>query len=193
MWDFLTCNDLQMFINIHSAASLCWRSFFYTLQQSAWDTATDLSNLSPLLPMPALSPVFLHASCSAATATLHPHSSWSHIRGEQQPWISPVVPAGAAAALMSCLLCPVRASAHVQPCVPQSGDKMLQIVAPSAELRPQPLISALQNMPLGRGCCGVAWLYPKWKSASLNRFCCFVCSLHYSFRIIYHHFAIASN
>lgn len=191
MWDFLTCNDLQMCINLHSAASLCGRSFFYTLQQSAWDAPTGLSNVSPLLSMPALSPVFLHASCSAATPTLHPHISC--IRGEQQPWISPVVPAGATAVLMSCLLSPVRASAHVQPCVQQSGYKVLQIVAPSAELRPQPLISTLQNMPLGRGCYEVARLYQKWKSASLNRFCCFVCSLHYSFRIIYHHFAIASN
>lgn len=111
--------------------------------------------------MPALSLVYLHTNCSAATAPLHPHSSWGHIRGEKQDWISPVAPAGAVAVLMRCLLSPVRASTHMQLCVQQSGYKMLQIVALSTELRPQPLISALQNMSLGRGCYEVARLYQK--------------------------------
>lgn len=62
---------------------------------------------------------------------------------------------------MSCLPSPVRASARVRLCVQHSGDKTLQIVAPSAKLRPQPLISALQNMSLGTGCYEVARLYQK--------------------------------
>lgn len=111
--------------------------------------------------MPALSPVYLHTNCSAATPPLHPHSSWGHLRGEKQCWISPVVPAGAAAVVMSCLLSPVCANTHVQLCVQQSGYKMLQIVAPSTGLRSQPLTSALQNMSLGRGCYEVARLYQK--------------------------------
>lgn len=116
------------------------------------------SHFFPCQPCPQSS---LQASCSAATPTLCPQGSWGRIRGENQHWISPVVPAGAAAALMSCLLSLVRASAHVQLFVQQSGYKMLQIVAPSTELRPQPLISALQNMSLGRGCYEVARLYQK--------------------------------
>lgn len=90
------------------------------------------SHFFPCQPCP---PVYLHTNCSAATPPLHPHSSWGHIRGEKQHWIFPVVPAGAAAVLMSCLLSLVRASTHVQLCVQQSGYKMLQIVALSTEHR----------------------------------------------------------
>lgn len=109
--------------------------------------------------MPALSPVL--STSELLCCHSHPVPTGQLGSDQTQHWISPVVPAGAAAALMSCLLSLVRASAHVQLFVQQSGYKMLQIVAPSTELRPQPLISALQNMSLGRGCYEVARLYQK--------------------------------
>ena len=132
----------------------------------------------------------LHASCSASVPILHWHSSWGQFGERSNPgfllWCSGSCRCVKELPPLSC------ACKHTQAAV--CATAWLQWTPDcDTELRPQPLISALQNMSLGRWCYKVARLYQKWKSASLNRFCCFACSLNYSFRVIYHHFSIASN
>lgn len=104
---------------------------------------------------------YLQTNSSASVPILHRHSSGGQLGEKKQPWVSPAVPLAAVAVLMSCLLAPARASAHVQPCVQLGDCNILQIAAPGTELKPQPLISALQNMSLGRRCYEVARLYQK--------------------------------